>query len=125
MDANPTAILHDLLEARGLSVAEGDGGTVAVGNPLHPRIKAVVTATNGRYLTDYGYELGEQGDERATADRVAFLLAAPAAAIADGVQTSPFEVSMTADRTTSPPSGVDPNTPSIARVLGPAGGGSS
>ncbi|MER7363260.1 SAM-dependent methyltransferase [Nonomuraea wenchangensis] len=115
MDANPTAILHDLLKARGLSVAE-DGATVAVGNPLHPRINTVVAATNGRYLTDYGYELGEQGDERATADRVAFLLAAPAAPIADGVSTSPFEVSMTLDHTTSPPSGVDPNTPSIARV---------
>ncbi|MFG1949278.1 hypothetical protein [Nonomuraea sp. NPDC048826] len=78
MDANPPAILHEILRTRGLSVTVRENGTVAVGNPLHPRIGAVVTTVDHRYLTDYGYELGEQGDELATADRLAFLLSAPA-----------------------------------------------
>ncbi|MEV0617541.1 hypothetical protein AB0I81_29765 [Nonomuraea sp. NPDC050404] len=92
MDANPTDILHDLLRARGLSVAQGDGTTV-VGNPLHPLFSSVLTTVNGRYLTGYGYELGEQGDEVATADRFAFLLGAPAMVPPpSGGRTSPTEV---------------------------------
>ncbi|MEV6836752.1 hypothetical protein AB0N17_19970 [Streptomyces sp. NPDC051133] len=46
-------------------------------NPLHPGLGEIVTAHGGRYLTDYGYEIGEQGDETATAERVAFLLGLP------------------------------------------------
>ncbi|MGW0772013.1 hypothetical protein [Streptomyces sp. NPDC002676] len=46
-------------------------------NPLHPGLGETVTAQGGRYLTDYGYEIGEHGDEPATADRVAFLLGLP------------------------------------------------
>ncbi|MFD5838240.1 hypothetical protein ACFWHV_32525 [Streptomyces collinus] len=46
-------------------------------NPLHPGLGEIVTAQGGRYLTDYGYEIGEHGDERATADRVAYLLGLP------------------------------------------------
>ncbi|MFF0771003.1 hypothetical protein ACFYUK_19110 [Nonomuraea wenchangensis] len=91
MDANPTAILQELLRARGLSVTRGDGGAVVVGNPLHGRINAVVITANGRYLTDYGYELGEQGDELATANRLAFLLSAPTVTATQPADAPPFE----------------------------------
>ncbi|MEW2161296.1 hypothetical protein AB0950_39880 [Streptomyces sp. NPDC007189] len=48
-------------------------------NPLHPGLGESVTAHGGQYLTDYGYEIGEHGDEHATADRLAFLLGLPTA----------------------------------------------
>ncbi|MFD0393772.1 hypothetical protein ACFQ3Z_20775 [Streptomyces nogalater] len=50
-------------------------------NPLHPRIGEVLRALGGRYLTDYGYEIGEHGDEPATADRVTHLLGLPRTSI--------------------------------------------
>ncbi|MEU4234844.1 hypothetical protein AB0F17_62115 [Nonomuraea sp. NPDC026600] len=92
MDANPSAILPELLKARGLSVKMRDDGAVVVGNPLHPCIGDVVATRNGIYLTDYGYELGEQGDESATADRLAILLAVPIASM-PGMCISPAEAS--------------------------------
>ncbi|SDI56631.1 hypothetical protein SAMN05421505_1712 [Sinosporangium album] len=80
MEANHSAILTGLLKVRGLFVADGDDGPPNIRNPLPPHVREAVGAVNGSYLTDYGYELGEQGDESATADRVAFLLGLPGAA---------------------------------------------
>ncbi|WP_318202981.1 hypothetical protein [Streptomyces sp. SCL15-4] len=50
-------------------------------NPLHPGLGETVTAYGGRYVTDYGYEIGEHGDELATAERVAYLLGLPRVSI--------------------------------------------
>ncbi|SDI46955.1 hypothetical protein SAMN05421505_15512 [Sinosporangium album] len=80
MEANHSAILTELLKARGLFVTDRDDGSLNVRNPLHPHVREAVGAVNGSYLTDDGYELGEQGDEPATADRIAFLLGLPGAA---------------------------------------------
>jgi hypothetical protein len=77
MHANRLAILAEILRARGLFVTNGDNGSVIVRNPLYPRIGEAVGAINGSYLTDYGYELGERGDELATADRLGYLLGIP------------------------------------------------
>ncbi|MFF3991634.1 hypothetical protein ACFY0B_44775 [Streptomyces sp. NPDC001797] len=54
---------------------------MTVANPLHSGLGEIVTAQGGRYLTGYGYEIGEHGDEPATADRVAFLLGLPGVGI--------------------------------------------
>ncbi|RRQ79416.1 hypothetical protein CQW39_09760 [Streptomyces griseofuscus] len=78
MDAmTASAILADQLAARGLSVTNQDQHAMSVANPLHPGLGETVTAHGGRYLTDYGYEIGEHGDEHGTADRLAFLLGLP------------------------------------------------
>jgi hypothetical protein len=78
MDAmTASAILAEQLDACGLSVTNQDQDAVSVTNPLHPGLGEIVTAQGGRYLTDYGYEIDEHGDEHATADRVAFLLGLP------------------------------------------------
>ena len=74
-----SAILADQLTARGLSVTNREQYVVSVANPLHPGLGETVTAHGGRYLTDYGYEIGEHGDEHGTADRLAFLLGLPTA----------------------------------------------
>ncbi|MGW2708091.1 hypothetical protein ACWC4J_03710 [Streptomyces sp. NPDC001356] len=80
MDAmTASAILAEQLAARGLSVTNQDEHAVSVTNPLNPGLGETVTAAGGRYLTDYGYEIGEHGDEPATADRLAFLLGVPTA----------------------------------------------
>ncbi|MFD1540675.1 hypothetical protein [Nonomuraea guangzhouensis] len=92
MDANPSAILAELLRARGLSVTERGDGSVAATNPLHPLVGEAVGTINGSYLTNYGYELGEQGDERATADRVAFLLGVPRGSAALSLKGGPGPV---------------------------------
>lgn len=72
-----SAILAEQLAARGLSVTNEDQAAVSATNPLHPGVGEIVTAHGGRYLTACGYEIGEHGDEPATADRVAFLLGLP------------------------------------------------
>lgn len=78
MDAmTASAILADQCAARGLAVSERADGALFVNNPLHPRAGEMLTEQCGRYLTDYGYEIGERGDEPATADRIAFLLGLP------------------------------------------------
>ncbi|KMS75651.1 hypothetical protein ACH49_21335 [Streptomyces leeuwenhoekii] len=80
MDAmTASAILAEQLTARGLSVTRQDDGTLNVANPLHVRVGETVTTGGDCYLTDYGYEIGQHGDEPATADRVAFLLGLPRA----------------------------------------------
>jgi hypothetical protein len=70
------ASLAEALAARGLTVNQDDGA-LNVANPLHPRIGEVLTEQRGRYLTDYGYEIGALGDEHGTAERVAYLLGLP------------------------------------------------
>ncbi|MFI2415118.1 hypothetical protein [Streptomyces sp. NPDC018947] len=78
MDAmTATAILAEQLTARGLSVTKQDEGTLSVKNPLHFRLGETVTTGGDSYLTDYGYEIGQYGDEPATAGRIAFLLGVP------------------------------------------------
>lgn len=72
-----SAILAKRLRARGMSVRKHDEETLSVANPLHPRVGEIVTAHGGLYLTDYGYEVGEHGDEHGTVDRIAFLLGLP------------------------------------------------
>ncbi|MFH9673410.1 hypothetical protein ACH4L5_14245 [Streptomyces sp. NPDC017405] len=80
-------MLVDQFTARGLSVTNLDDGAVGVPHPLHPRTGEVLRALGGpgRYLclTDYGYgyEIGQHGDEPATAVRVAHLLGLPRAGI--------------------------------------------
>jgi hypothetical protein len=78
MDAmTAPASLAETLAARGLTVARRDDGTLSVTNPLHPLVGETVTDRGGRYLTDYGYEIGAHGDETGTAERVAHLLGLP------------------------------------------------
>ncbi|WP_320780224.1 hypothetical protein [Streptomyces sp. CRN 30] len=86
MDATitPAAILAEQLAARGLYVTYRRQHAVSVVNPLHPGLGETVTAHADRYLTEDGYEIGEHGDEHATADRVVFLLGLPRVVVADG-----------------------------------------
>ncbi|MGW8374248.1 hypothetical protein [Streptomyces sp. ODS28] len=77
MDANTPAILAEQLKARGLSVINHDEAVVHITNPLNPGLVEAVSVRHGRYVTDWGYELGETGDEVGTALRIAFLLGIP------------------------------------------------
>ncbi|MFJ8933559.1 hypothetical protein ACIRLA_44055 [Streptomyces sp. NPDC102364] len=77
MDANTAAILAEQLTAHGLSVTNTDETTVSVSNPLNDGVVEAVGHRDGRYVTAWGYELGETGDEEGTAQRLAFLLGLP------------------------------------------------
>lgn len=78
MDAmTASAVLAEQLTTRGLSVTRQDDSTLSLTNPLHVRVGETVTTGGDCYLTDYGYEIGQHGDESATAGRVAFLLGLP------------------------------------------------
>ncbi|WP_217167093.1 hypothetical protein [Streptomyces sp. AC512_CC834] len=78
MDAmTASAILVEQLTAHGPSVAKQDDGTLSVTNPQYARVGENVTVGGSCYLTNYGYEIGQHGDEPATTDRVAFLLGLP------------------------------------------------
>lgn len=77
MDATAPAILADQLKARGVTVAYRNDA-VTMTNPLHPRLREIVTVSGRGYLTDYGSEIGEQGDECTTADRLVHRLGPPA-----------------------------------------------
>ncbi|MEU5061304.1 hypothetical protein OHU25_01675 [Streptomyces sp. NBC_00117] len=46
-------------------------------NPLNLGVVEAVDHRDGRYVTDWGYELGETGDEEGTAQRLAYLLGLP------------------------------------------------
>ncbi|GAA2671488.1 DUF6415 family natural product biosynthesis protein [Streptomyces lunalinharesii] len=78
MDArvDSVVILADHLREHGVTATEADKKTLTVGNPLNSAVSENVTAVSGRYVTTYGYEVGEVGDEKATASRVAFLVGA-------------------------------------------------
>lgn len=107
MEANNSAILAELLKARGLSVTNQADGSLTARNPLHPHVREAVGEVNGSYVTDYGYELGEHGDELATADRVAFLLGLPAQ-----LASTPASTPLARDMPTDQPPG--PGSPVIA-----------
>lgn len=77
MDANTAAILAEQLTAHGLSVTNADETTVSVSNPLNDGVVEAVDHRDGRYVTAWGYELGETGDEEGTAQRLAYLLGLP------------------------------------------------
>ncbi|MBL1118829.1 hypothetical protein JK364_41680 [Streptomyces sp. 110] len=80
MDANAPAILAEQLKVRGLSAISHDEIVVNVINPLNPHLVEAVGIRDGRYVTNWGYELGEAGDEVGTALRRAFLLGIPTSA---------------------------------------------
>ncbi|MGW3627527.1 hypothetical protein [Streptomyces sp. NPDC000880] len=46
-------------------------------NPLNAVLAEAIGTCDGRYVTGWGYELGETGDEAGTAQRLAFLLGVP------------------------------------------------
>lgn len=77
MDANASVILAEHLKARGLFVTNSDERAISVTNPLNPDLVEAVDTSHGRYVTGWGYELGEAGDEAGTAQRLAFLLGIP------------------------------------------------
>lgn len=51
-----------------------------VSNPVSSALVERVHAIAGAYVTGWGYEVGQIGDEKATANRVAFLLGVPSTA---------------------------------------------
>lgn len=70
--------LATVLEARGLSTAPpGSGSELAVSNPISSSLREVVSCQADLYLTDWGYEIGQRGEETAAANRLAFLLGVP------------------------------------------------
>lgn len=72
--------LASLLRERGLSTAESGSGPLAVTNPVSSSLREVVSYDADRYVTGWGYEVGQQGEEPAVADRLAFLLGVPSGA---------------------------------------------
>ncbi|MGW5097090.1 hypothetical protein ACWEQ1_19255 [Streptomyces nodosus] len=77
MDANIAAILAEQLTVHGLSVRNTYETTISVSNPLNRGVIEAVDHRDGRYVTAWGYELGETGDEEGTAERLAYLLGLP------------------------------------------------
>jgi hypothetical protein len=70
--------LADNLRLRGLTVVmDPDAGTVTATNPMHRLIATTIRCTGDAYLTEYDYEVGQRGDEPASAGRIAHLLAMP------------------------------------------------
>ncbi|WP_052230114.1 DUF6415 family natural product biosynthesis protein [Streptomyces sp. CT34] len=70
------AVLAGHLEANGVAVVWTDAAAVSVSHPLNSTVHEDVTADSGRYVTVYGYEVGQYGDEQETAHRVAYLVGA-------------------------------------------------
>ncbi|MFF2807675.1 DUF6415 family natural product biosynthesis protein [Streptomyces sp. NPDC058000] len=68
------AILAEHLRANGVAVAWTDAAALSALHPLNLAAREDVTADDGRYVTAYGYEVGQYGDERETAHRVAYLV---------------------------------------------------
>ncbi|MFI0709986.1 DUF6415 family natural product biosynthesis protein [Streptomyces inhibens] len=81
------AILAEHLRANGLAVVWTDAAAVAASHSLNSAVREDVTVDNGRYVTAYEYEVGQYGDERATAHRVAFLVGA-----GSGCESPPVDV---------------------------------
>lgn len=67
----------DRLKAYGLSIVAATGARLRVANPLSSSLFEDIVHRGGRYVTAWGYELGELGDETGTARRLAYLLGAP------------------------------------------------
>jgi hypothetical protein len=70
------------LRACGLRTA-WTGTALSVTSPVSSVLSDVVSVRSGRYLTGSGYEIGAVGDERRSADRVAFLLGVQTPAVGD------------------------------------------
>ncbi|MDQ1024789.1 hypothetical protein QF035_002371 [Streptomyces umbrinus] len=87
MDATASVILAEQLRAWGLSVINVDDQTVSVTNQLNLALVEGVGALDGRYVTGWGYELGEAGDEPGAAQRLAYLLGLLGDAYARGTET--------------------------------------
>jgi hypothetical protein len=68
--------LATLLRRYGLR-ADHDGIDLAVANPLSRTLVETVRCTSGLYVTAWGYEVGESGDEESVANRLAYLLGVP------------------------------------------------
>lgn len=81
MDANDLQKLADHLQKHGLQVAvNAPELRLHVSNPLHGMLTEEIVATGDRYVTGFGYEIGEHRHEDSCAERIAHILA---------VQTSP------------------------------------
>ncbi|QRX91169.1 DUF6415 family natural product biosynthesis protein [Streptomyces noursei] len=70
------AILAEHLRANGVMVVWTDATALSASHPLNSAAREDVAADDGRYVTAYGYEVGQYGDERETAHRVAHLVGA-------------------------------------------------
>ena len=70
--------LASLLRERGLAtVLQEPDGPLKVTTPISRALQEVISCDTGCYVTRWGYEIGRPGDERATADRLAFLMGVP------------------------------------------------
>jgi len=81
----PTSGLDQIarfLRASGLRAVR-TGAALSVTSPISSALSDVLSVRSGRYLTGSGYEIGAEGDERRSADRVAFLLGVQTHAMRD------------------------------------------
>jgi len=81
----PTSGLDQIarfLRATGLRAVR-TGAALSVTSPISSALSDVLSVRSGRYLTGSGYEIGAEGDERRSADRVAFLLGVQTHAMRD------------------------------------------
>ncbi|MGW1913149.1 hypothetical protein ACWCQS_21025 [Streptomyces sp. NPDC002076] len=81
------AILAEQLRVWGLSVTNTDDRRLSVVNPVNPACTEAVGTRDGLYVTGWGYELGESGDEAGTAQRLALLLSRPSGWQTSGTET--------------------------------------
>lgn len=71
------------LKDRGLRVDLTDSETtLQAANPLNALLTEQIATTGDRYVTGFGYEIGERGHEASCAERIAHMLAVP-------IQTGP------------------------------------
>lgn len=76
MDANDLQKLAGHLQKHGLQVAMNNTELrLHVSNPLHGMLNEEIVAVGDRYVTGFGYEIGEHRHEGSCADRIAHLLA--------------------------------------------------
>lgn len=76
MDTDDLHQLGKHLEERGLHVAACEPELrLHVSNPLNARLAEEIRLAGGRYVTSFDYEIGDQGDERACAERIGNILA--------------------------------------------------
>ncbi|MFI1736564.1 DUF6415 family natural product biosynthesis protein [Streptomyces sioyaensis] len=78
MDASndSAAILAEHLRANGVAVVWTDATALSASHPLHSAACEDITAEADRYVTSYGYEVGQYGDEREAARRISHLVEA-------------------------------------------------